>query len=38
MNFLATLIKRARALVYFCGALVYLLKDLSVSDNPGLTV
>jgi hypothetical protein len=37
-NFLVTLIKRARTLGCFYGALVSLLKDLSVSEHPGLTV
>jgi hypothetical protein len=35
---LATLIKSARALGYLYGALVSLLKDLSVCDHPELTV
>jgi hypothetical protein len=37
-DFLAILLKRARALGYFYGVLVYLLKDLSVSEHPRLTV
>ena len=37
-SFLATWNKGARALGYFYGALDSSPKDLSVSDNPGLTV